>query len=409
MSNTLAIAAVTATLRNLLQTGLASEGDLADATITMQPLDHARANGNNANQMNIFLYHVLPSATWRNMDMPGRLRSGEAAFPPLGLNLYYLLTAFGRDNDTQRPFSHQLLGRAMSILNDHPLLGADEIKAALPNNDLWNQVERIRFTLQPYSIEEIAKLWTGFQTQYRLSVAYEAAVVLLDSNRQAKTPLPVLMRGPADSGVVAQGNLLPPFPAITQLDIPKQQTTAKLGDTLTLTGSNLDGDSVNVQFSNPRIAATVLIPANTGGTDQQVTVELRSNIPDWLAGLYTVAVITSRKGEPDRTTNELPLPIAPVITSKMPLTAKRVNGDVTLKLTCSPQVRPEQRVALLLGDREIPATAVTAPASSLTFAVLAPAPGTYFVRLRVDGVDSQLIDRTIVPPAFVATQQVTIT
>ena len=51
-------------------------------------------------------------------------RDGEPAQPPLALNLFYLLTAYGRDNDAQRPFSHMLLGRAMSILHDHPVLGA---------------------------------------------------------------------------------------------------------------------------------------------------------------------------------------------------------------------------------------------------------------------------------------------
>ena len=104
MSNALAIAAVTATLRNLLTQGVTADSDLADAIVTMQPLDRARTNGSTANQLNIFLYHVLPSAAWRNMDFPERVRPGESGHPPLGLNLYYLITAFGRDNDTLRPF-----------------------------------------------------------------------------------------------------------------------------------------------------------------------------------------------------------------------------------------------------------------------------------------------------------------
>jgi len=66
--------------------------------------------------MNVFLYHVLPSGAWRNTNIPGRIRQGETGTFPLGLNLYYLLTAFGRENDNTRPFSHQEMGRAMSIL-----------------------------------------------------------------------------------------------------------------------------------------------------------------------------------------------------------------------------------------------------------------------------------------------------
>jgi len=250
MSNPLAIAAVTAALRNLLTQGITADGDLSDATVSIQPLDRARTNGNTANQVNIFLYHASPSGAWRNLDIPGRVRPGETAMPALGLNLYYLITAYGRDNDTKKPFSHHLLGRAISTLQDHPLLGPDEIKSALPNNDLWQQVERVRFTLQPFSLEEISKLWTGFQTQYRLSVAYEASVVLIDSGRPISAPLPVLTRGRDDSGVVAQADMIPPYPALSDLTLPNGQASALLGDTLTITGNHLDGDKVSVQFSN---------------------------------------------------------------------------------------------------------------------------------------------------------------
>ncbi len=50
----------------------------------------------------------------------------------------------------------------------------------------------MRITLQPLSVEEISKLWTAFQTQFRTSVSYQVSVVLIESQRPAKTPLPVL-------------------------------------------------------------------------------------------------------------------------------------------------------------------------------------------------------------------------
>jgi hypothetical protein len=413
MSNPLAIAAVTATLRNLLTKGLATDPDLADATVTMQPLDRARVNGNNANQMNVFLYHVLPNGAWRNLDMPGQVRSGETGVPVLGLNLYYLLTAFGRDNDTQRPFSHQLMGRAMSVLNDHPLLGADEIKTALPNNDLWKQIERVRFTLQPFSVEEIAKLWTGFQTVYRLSVAYEAAVVLIESARPARTPLPVLMRGAGDSGIIAQANLLSPFPTIDELLIdelliPGGQPTASLGSVLTLNGHNLVGDQSNVQFSNRFFTTPVPVLPEKGGTDSRLTVQIPNKAADWPAGMYTVAVVVTQ-GKDDRISNVVAVPVAPQITSKLPMNAKAVNGNVTLKLTCSPEVRPEQHAALLLGGQEVSAAEHPAQTKQLSFAARGVAAGEYFIRLRVDGVDSQLIDLSSSPPKFHDKQKVVIT
>src|SRR5262249_17883031 len=189
--------------------------------------------------------------------------------------------------------------------------------------------------LEPCTVEEISKLWTGFQTQYRLSVAYEAAVVLIDSGRPISAPLPVLTRGPADSGVVAEADLVPPFPAIEDLTLPNQQTSLLLGDTLTITGNHLDGDKVVVQFSNRRLAAPIPVAALPGGSDTQITVKIPSDPAKWPAGLYTLAAVVSRKGEPDRSTNEMALLVAPQITSAMPMKVKRSKGDATLNLTCS--------------------------------------------------------------------------
>jgi len=117
----LAIAATTATLRGVLDRGI------DNVTVTVRPLDTAREN-TAGNQVNLFLYQALPDAAWRNRDIPGRVLPGETAQPPLPLTLYYLITTYGdEDNDLR---SHLLLGQAMSVLHDYPLLGMDEIKNA---------------------------------------------------------------------------------------------------------------------------------------------------------------------------------------------------------------------------------------------------------------------------------------
>jgi hypothetical protein len=408
MSNSLAIAAVTATLRNLLFQEITPDPDLADTTVTTQPPDEARDGNNNANQINLFLYQTVPNAALRNMDMPRQVKPGETGQPPLALNLYYLITAYGRNNDDV--FSHRLLGRAMSILHDHPLLGAAEIEAALPGNDLHEQVERVRITPQPLSMDELSKVWMTFQTQYRISAAYQVSVVLIESTRPAKTPLPVLTRGPGDEGVVAQPDLTPPFPTLESVHSLNQQPSARLGDVLTLSGHHLEGDSVVVRFTNPRLAALIQVAPLAGGTATEITVQLPDDPANWPAGFYTLAAVVSRTGEPDRSTNELSFSLAPRILSIAPDPAARdPSGDVTLTVTCSPEVRPEQRAALLLGDREILAQPHPAQTGTLTFLVTSAPTGEHFVRLRVDGVDSLLVDRTVTPPVFDQTQKVTIT
>lgn len=406
MSNSLAIAAVTATLRNLLTQGLTA--DLPGTTVTTRPLDLARNGDGNGNQLNLFLYQTVLNAAWRNTEMPGQVKPGETGLPPLGLNLYYLITAYGQNDD--ETLSHRLLGRAMSVLHDHPLLGAAEIKAALPNNDLHEQVERVRITPEPLSLDEMSKLWTAFQTQYRVSTAYQVSVVLIESTRPAKTPLPVLTRGSGDQGVTAQPDLIPPYPTLEAVRLPNQQLSARLGDVLTLSGHHLAGDSVVVRFMNPRLTTPREVVPLPGGTAAVITVQLPNAPADWIAGFYTLAAVVRRAGEPDRTTNELPLSLAPRILTIAPNPAARnAGGNVTLTLTCRPEVRPEQRAALLLGDREILSQPHPTQTNSLTFQIIAVAAGNYFLRLRVDGVDSVLVDRTVTPPVFDPTQKVTIT
>jgi hypothetical protein len=409
MSNPLGIAAVTATLRNLLSKGISADAELADAVVTMQPIDRARPDTTTVNQLNVFLYHILPNAALRNMDISGRVRNGETAMPPLALNLYYLITAYGRDNDALAPFSHRLLGRAMSVLADHPLLGPDEIKVALPNNDLWSQIERIRITQQPLPQDELSKLWTGFQTGFRLSMAYEVAVVLIDSGLPAKTPLPVLSRGPGDTGVQVLASMAPPYPILSEVTLPNRQSSALPGDTIILQGSMLTGAQLKVNFSNPNLANPIAVPVAAAGTDTQVSVTIPDDPANWVAGYYTVTVTISQAGQQDRTTNAFSLAIAPVITSKMPLAVRRVKGVATINLQSKPEIRPGQRVALLLGEQEIAAADRAAQSNQTSFSVPSSiAKGTYLTRLRVDGVDTSVIDWSQTPPAFDASQKVTI-
>jgi hypothetical protein len=400
MSNALAIAAVTATLSNLIAK---SVHDLPNQNVTTKPLDKARASNANPDQLNIFLYQTVLNAAWRNMDMPRQLRPGETGQPPLALNLHYLITAYGQGDDETR--SHRWLGGAMSVLHDHPVLGAQEIQDALAESELQGQIERVRITPQPLSLDELSKLWTAFQTQYRISAAYEVEVVLIESTRPARTPLPVLTRGKDDRGASAQADLIPPFPTILDVQPPNKQPSARLNEPVMVTGFHLDGDSVAVRLTTSRLTTPRLEPAT--GTAEQVVLTIPSDPASLPAGLYTVAVQIRKAGLPDRFTNEWPLQIAPVIAAIAP--ADLAAGNIALTVTCSPQIGPEQRVSLLFGSREIPAAAHPAQTDTVTFQVTDAEQGEYFVRLRVDGVDSLLVDRQAEPPRFDPTQKVTIT
>lgn len=405
MSNSLAIAAVTSTLRNILIDGFA---DMPGTSVTTLPLDRARNGTDRPSQVNLFLYQTETNTAFSNGDMPGRVRSGEIARSPLALNLNYLISAFGEDdNETD---GHELLGRAMSVLHDHAVLDGAEIESALPASDLGEQTQQVRATPLPLDVDQISKLWSALQTEYRLSAAYQMSVVLIDSTATAKAALPVLTRGQGDSGVVAQPDLTPPFPTLTEVTIPDGRPSAHLGDTITLTGHHLDGDiAVTAIFDNRRLVAPIEVAVNPGGTETQFTVDLPADPVNWRIGVWSVSLRIERTGEQNRTTNELALPIAPEIQTITPNPAARVGGDVTLTITVSPEVQPAQLSTLLLSDREVQANDHPAQTDSLVLDVEDADAGDHFVRLRIDGVDSVLIDYTATPPVFDTSQRVTIT
>jgi hypothetical protein len=300
---------------------------------------------------------------------------------------------------------------------------------------LQEQIERVRITPQPLSLEEMSKLWTAFQTQYRISAAYQVEVVLIESTRLARTPLPVLTRGKDDSGVSAQGNLIPPFPTIDDVQFveplagelrPMQpRVSVELGDRIAILGHHFagaDGDknavTVSVRLSTPRVNAPkdILVPA-VDRDDRRITVQIPNEPANCPAGFYLSSVLVMPNGKPEETreTNEWPLLIAPAITSALPMNVARVNvvnglGDATINLTCSPDVRPGQRVSLALGDREVRAEPLAPPPNALSFVAKQVGAGSFRVRLRVDGVDSHLLDLSDpVKPKFDESKKVTIT
>lgn len=441
MSNSLAIAATTATLQSLL----AKVAGIPN--VTVGPLDTAR-KGSAGDQINLFLYQTSISGTWRNQPIPHQTKAGETALNPLPLCLYYLVTAFGSED--QEAKAQEVLGKAMIVFHDHPILGMEEIREAtqsmVPGSDLHKQIERVRIRPQPLTLEEISKLWAAFQTNYRLSFAYEVSVIFIESAQPTRTPLPVLTRN-----VDAQASLVLPYPEIEQIGLPNGKISVEMGDQITLVGHHFtletgqpDQVTVTVKFNTPRLKdpIEVVVPS-----DQRTDTNINIPIPHqpnvfYPAGLYQVAASIMPIGLPEeaRETNQIPLMLAPTILQiddtdlpvppNPPISITRTNGDVTIQIKCNPEIlMPEtpnadqlplaQSAVLLLGNRSIAAEEIQDRTASnhnlnrtntLKFEVKNIEAGTYRLRLRIDGVDSLLIDLSDpAKPKFDESQQVTLT
>ena len=219
MSTALAIAATTRVLSSVILQGIQSaesatpglSGILGSApTMTSRAPDQLETGNGEGPQLNLFLYQVSFNQGWREVALPSRNAAGDGVDrPPLGLDLHYMLTAYGPEDYTPEI----LLGLGVQALHETPFLYRQKIRdvftpppplsdidQALATANLADQIEMIKIAPSPMNLEELSKLWTALQGKYRPSVAFNASVVLIESAAQIRTPLPVQSRnspGPA--------------------------------------------------------------------------------------------------------------------------------------------------------------------------------------------------------------------
>jgi hypothetical protein len=440
MSTALAIASVTAVLRDLLNNGLidhniaSTVGNVTVSALAPDRIDQIAPN-NQQSQLNLFLYQVTPNAAWRNVGLPSRDARGErASNPPLALDLHYLLTAYG----LHELHAEILLGYGMQLLHETPVLTRPAIRTALApptpvasggnlpsqlqalfTSELAEQVEQIKICPETLNTEEISRMWTAFQAHYRPTAAYQVSVVLIESRRSRKSPLPVRDRR----------IYVVPFKQPLIVEVRSQATPADpilsgqpivSGHNLVLIGRGLRGEHTRVAVGGVDAPVT---DANV--TDAQVIVAIPVDVR---AGLQSVQVIHQRlMGEPPALHRGVESNLAAFVLRPRivdPVIASNVQGvgsnprsaDVTVKL--SPVVGNTQRVVLLLnkfnpvgsppasplqeapGDSysfiapsRIPLSPPSVPVDvtdTITFAVTGVKPGVYLVRVQVDGADSPL-------------------
>ena len=425
MSSPLAIAAVTAVLKDLLNDGLLNHdlSSIGSFSVTALPPDRVTTGQTEPNQLNLFLYHLTPNIGWRNEGLPTRDAKGaRLANAPLALDLHYLLTAYGSEDLN----AEVLLGYAMQLLHETPILSRQQLRTVLgapspvdgsmlPSPfgtmsaaDLADQMELIKISPAYLSTEELSKMWTAMQARYRPTMAYTVSVVLIQGGESAKAAPPVLKRGKEDTGPVATAA---PFPTLTRARPAASELlpAMRLGDDILVIGTNLDSQAgVTILFENEKAQLTTEITPAVPPSSDSTVVHVPAISDDlnamsgWAIGSYGVSLRAMQPNGQTWSTNRVPLSLAPIITIN-PLNA--VAGSVSLTITCTPRLLPAQeaQAALILGSQLYAPTSITTPAdttkpTTLAFTVPDVVAGEYLVRLRVDGIDSLPIKLTGSPP-----------
>ena len=407
MSTALAIAATTRVLGSVILQGIQSaesatpglSGILGSApAMTSRAPDQLETGDAEVAQLSLFLYHVTYNQGWREVGLPSRNGSGAGIDrPPLALDLHYLLIAYGNSEYVPQI----LLGLGMQALHETPFLyrqqiinvftgpALNQVDTALATANLADQIEMIKVTPEPLSVEDLSKLWTAFGGKFRPAAGFEATVVLIESTAPVQAALPVLSRN-----LQVLQLLQPSITAVSPLYLPWASSLS-----LTLTGTNLTGPGTEVVFdNNPGAPQTAQAPGPGGGG-------ISVTVPPLPAGLNTLRVVqqVAVGAPPPKTVVESNVSLfylQPVI--QQPPTAGTAAAGVTpVTVQLEPALESTQRVQLLLNELAPPAGAAPLSftfdadpsqiaADSVTFGTFGTRPGAYLVRVRVDGAESIL-------------------
>ncbi|MEH1868203.1 MAG: DUF4255 domain-containing protein [Nostoc sp.] len=407
MSNVLSIAAVTAVLKVLLENGLVSDpiaASVGDVIVTALPPDRISVEADERAQINLFLYQVTQNRNvdWVSQEFRSRHSriNGNASsqIPPLALDLHYLLTAYGA-KDFQ---AELLLGYAMHLLHKTPAITSDIIENTLINAsttntssafsqavasvsvpDLAEQIGQIKLTPEFFNMEETSKLWSALQTHYRPSATYLASMVLIESSKPENSEVYIM---PLSQPTIEQVMT----PAKTdQMIVP--------GTTLVIRGKRLRGEITRIRLSNME---NLLVPHDVKET--QISLLIPSDLYASVQAIQVVHLTMGNGGQTDYVveSNVAAFVIHPTITAFVAQVENSGDNLRTAEITVKfqPKVGKAQRVVLLLNEVSVNSPVaysfLVAPRTEDTDAITIPVknvkPGTYIVRVQVDGAESPL-------------------
>jgi hypothetical protein len=406
MSSPLAIAAVTEVLHQRLLAGIAELGVTLNggAEIPIQMRSPASALASAADiepQLYLFLYHVERNIGWSNSDLPSRDARGERiSNPALALNLYYMITA----HSDQALDTEVMLGAAMQVMHETPVLGRETIRDALEptpgvptgllQSGIAEQVEALKITPVPFTADEMSRLWSGFNVPYAPSVAYHVSVVLLTASRATRSPLPVRER---------RFHLLP----FRELRIERIVSAANPREAI---GPSAKLRIIGNQIGDPALRLFINgVDVSNAVEDRRASellVDLSDADPSALRAGVCSAQIVQRLaiGEPPTAREGFTSNVAAFVLVPEILVQPAGNG---IDVTCAPAIHAAQRVRLLLNQTNVASgeepeayafdvaagNGVELPETEtdeVHIALPGVGPGEYLVRLQVDGAQSQL-------------------
>jgi hypothetical protein len=170
---------VSETIRLLLETNLHR---VNAATIPVTVNSPRRVTVASGHLLNLYLYHIVENAFAKNRPpIPVGVTIQRRA--PLALDLYYMMTPYVPDTSADALGEHIVMGDAMRILYDNAVISGAQLQGALAHT-----TTEIVVFLCKVNLEEQTRIWNSLQMNHRLSVCYQARVILVDSEDEHEGP-----------------------------------------------------------------------------------------------------------------------------------------------------------------------------------------------------------------------------
>ena len=135
-------------------------------------------------RLSLRMYHIVENPYMRNQIL-SNISPTELQYPPLVLDLYYLLTSHSSNpNLTDRTLEeHKILGKAMRVFYDNAILSGSILQGGLSGSD-----EELRITLNQMALTDLTGIWQSIPNQqFKPSISYHVTPITIDSRRKTST------------------------------------------------------------------------------------------------------------------------------------------------------------------------------------------------------------------------------
>jgi hypothetical protein len=131
--------------------------------------------------LSMCLYYLTESHSMRNSEKEAISGTNQFYDPPSYLDLFYLMTPYAKDRDTEL----LILGRLFQLFHEHAVLSGDDLKGNL----IASGNEQIRISYNNLSLQDIKQLWEVFPGKpAKLSLSYLVSPVRLPAEKIITIP-----------------------------------------------------------------------------------------------------------------------------------------------------------------------------------------------------------------------------